>query len=703
MKNKSDDFTDEAGAANTQASTALRLRLVAGGYTPIPLYGKTPPAFGKNNAKKGLADWQNLQDVTRQQIEMWGKTWPDATNTGALTKNMPTLDLDLLNEEAVRAVEDHVRGHYEEYGYILPRIGKPPKCAIPFRTDEPFTKIIANVIAPNGSAEKIEFLADGQQVAVAGIHPDTQRPYSWHGGEPGQIKREELPYIREEEARQLVDEIVDLLVREFDYRRATERPQKQHKSNGGNDKGFTITTGNGAADWKYLFDNIHEGRELHDSVRDLAGKLIASGMKAGSAVNVLRAEMNRSTAPHDDRWQERYDDIPRAVDTAVEKGYSTEPQTEEHPPNQGLGEWDAGEIDDSAIPPRGWLLGNMFCRGFVSSVIGDGAVGKTATRHAQLMSLATDRELTGEHVFQRCRVLAISLEDDDRELKRRIRAARLYHHVEQDELKGWLFVASPGRSAGKILTIDKNGKLITAGLAERIEKVIQERRIDVVSLDPFIKSHAVSENDNNAIDAVVDILTELASKYDIAVDVPHHVSKGQADPGNANRGRGASAMKDACRLVFTLTPMSLEEAKSFALDETMRRSLIRVDSGKVNIVPPMADAKWFRLVGVPLGNGTDLYPNGDMVQTVEPWTPPDTWAGLSHDLLNRVLTAIDAGMPDGNRYTDAPSAKERAAWHVVLEHAPDKSEAQAREIIKTWVKTGCWCPASTTTKRPERM
>jgi hypothetical protein len=304
------------------------------------------------------------------------------------------------------------------------------------------------------------------------------------------------------------------------------------------------------------------------------------------------------------------------------------------------------------------------------------------------MSLATDRELTGEHVFQRCRVLAISLEDDDRELKRRIRAARLYHHVEQDELKGWLFVASPGRSAGKILTIDKNGKLITAGLAERIEKVIQERRIDVVSLDPFIKSHAVSENDNNAIDAVVDILTELASKYDIAVDVPHHVSKGQADPGNANRGRGASAMKDACRLVFTLTPMSLEEAKSFALDETMRRSLIRVDSGKVNIVPPMADAKWFRLVGVPLGNGTDLYPNGDLVQTVEPWTPPDTWAGLSHDLLNRVLTAIDAGMPDGNRYTDARSAKERAAWRVVLEHAPDKSEAQAREIIKTWVKNG---------------
>ena len=45
-------------------------------------------------------------------------------------------------------------------------------------------------------------------------------------------------------------------------------------------------------------------------------------------------------------------------------------------------------------------------------------------------------------------------------------------------------------------------------------------------------------------------------------------------------------------------------------------------------------------------------------------------------------------MPDGNRYSDAPNATDRAAWKVVLEHAPDKTETQAREIIKTWVKNG---------------
>jgi hypothetical protein len=113
-----------------------------------------------------------------------------------------------------------------------------------------------------------------------------------------------------------------------------------------------------------------------------------------------------------------------------------------------------------------------------------------------------------------------------------------------------------------------------------------------------------------------------------------------------------------------------------------------MDSGKVNIAPPMADAKWFRLVGVPLGNGTDLYPHGDEVQTVECWTPRDTWAGISNLIANSILDEIDSGLSDGNRYTDAPKAGDRAAWRVVAKHLPDKPEQQARQVINAWVKSG---------------
>ncbi len=89
---------------------------------------------------------------------------------------------------------------------------------------------------------------------------------------------------------------------------------------------------------------------------------------------------------------------------------------------------------------------------------------------------------------------------------------------------------------------------------------------------------------------------------------------------------------------------------------------------------------------MPLGNATDLYPKGDEVQTVEVWTPPDAWDGLSNHLLNRILDEINAGLPDGNRYSSASAAADRAAWRLVTKHAPEKSEAAARRIINTWIK-----------------
>jgi hypothetical protein len=352
-----------------------------------------------------------------------------------------------------------------------------------------------------------------------------------------------------------------------------------------------------------------------------------------------------------------------------------------------LGEWDAG-LDNELIPPRGWLLGNSFCRQNVSSLLGDGAIGKSTLRYTQLISLAANRSLTGEYVFQRCRVLIVSMEDGTDELRRRIKASRLHHGVELSEVKGYLFLSAPGIKAGKLMGIDSRGRIAHGSLAEKLSETIIRRQIDIISLDPFIKTHGVGENDNTAIDKVVQVLTDLAIKHDIAVDVPHHMSKGTSDPGNAKRGRGASAAKDAFRLVYTLTAMEPEEAKGYGVSEAERRRLVRMDSGKVNIAPPSDDASWFKLVGVRIGNPTDRYPNGDEVQAIEPWLPPEAFADISVVQVNQILNDIDAGLPDGNRYTDAPNATERAAWRVIVKIIPKKPEGVARKIIRMWRASG---------------
>jgi AAA domain len=349
---------------------------------------------------------------------------------------------------------------------------------------------------------------------------------------------------------------------------------------------------------------------------------------------------------------------------------------------------DAGD-DLEKPPPRQWLLGNIFARKFLSSLFGDGGVGKTSLRYAQYMSMAVGRSLTGDHVFMRCRVLIVSLEDDMEELRRRIWALRLKYGISREDLKGWLFLWAPGAKGGKLMHLDKRGSPIVGKLRTNLESFITAYNIDFVGIDPFVKSHGVGENNNTAIDMVVQVLVDLSHKLNIGVDTPHHVSKtprnGGAEPGDADRGRGASAMKDAARLVYTLNVMTKDESAKFGISEEDRWAYVRMDKGKVNIVPPSREARWFHLVNVPLGNADEMY-RGDEVQAVESWTPPDVMGGISKAEMDEILSKINEGMADGIRYTDSPSAKTRAAWKVVVDVCPGTTEQQAREIIKQWVK-----------------
>jgi hypothetical protein len=138
--------------------------------------------------------------------------------------------------------------------------------------------------------------------------------------------------------------------------------------------------------------------------------------------------------------------------------------------------------------------------------------------------------------------------------------------------------------------------------------------------------------------------------------------------------------------------MTPDEAKLLGVQEDHRRQHVRLDRAKLNIARASGSATWFRLIGVRLGNTTADYPAGDEVQTVEPWKPPETWADLPCDLLNQILNVIDAGMPDGNFYTEGNRTTERSVWQVVQKFVPTKTEGQCREIIRTWVKDAVLVP-----------
>jgi hypothetical protein len=267
-----------------------------GGFNPLPLSGKRPAFEG----------WQKRTDATEHEISYWERSYPAAENTGVLTKFAPTFDIDVLDHEAAAAVERLARERFEELGNFLVRVGNFPRRAIPIRTDAPFKKITALLISPGGEEEKLEFLCDGQQVVVHGVHPDTLKPYAWHAdASPGKIRRQELPYIDAKAAQALFDDAVELLVREFGYR----RPVKAKKAKG------RATKGNGAADWGEYLVNLGD----HDVLAAFAMALVRSGMSDGAATNFPRTQVDGLTDIDPDRKARRLKEITGMIASARAK------------------------------------------------------------------------------------------------------------------------------------------------------------------------------------------------------------------------------------------------------------------------------------------------------------------------------------------------------------------------------------------------
>jgi hypothetical protein len=316
------------------------------------------------------------------------------------------------------------------------------------------------------------------------------------------------------------------------------------------------------------------------------------------------------------------------------------------------------------------------------------ASAKSSLRLLQYISLALGRPLCGQYVFHRCRVLLISLEDDDDELQRRVQAVLLHYGIARSELKGWLFCKYVKRC--KIAEL-KDKERVTGPLEQEIRNAIAHLLPDLVALDPFVKLHGLGESDSGDMNFVCDLLSAIAVDEKIAVDIPHHVHKGTLTPGDADAGRGSSGIRDASRLNFTLSVMTEEEAKAFNIDVDERFSFIRLDAAKVNLVVRSGKATWFRLIGVPIGNGNIFYPNGDTIQVVEPWSPRNIWADLDGVTIEAILRRIRLGpepIGKGEFFSAKPQAKARAAWRVVQGQQSTFSEAQCRQVIARWLKSG---------------
>jgi hypothetical protein len=339
------------------------------------------------------------------------------------------------------------------------------------------------------------------------------------------------------------------------------------------------------------------------------------------------------------------------------------------------------------IPLRRWLYGDTYIRSFVSVLAAPGGAGKTTLYVAEALAIATGRPLVGITPAERTGVWIMNLEDPADEMERRIGAAAIHYGIRQEDIAGRLLVDA-GRD--KPLTTahqTRDGVVIHQPMIDAIVEVIRRKKIGVVIVDPFVASHAVSENDNQAINAVVASWRLIADMTGCCVVLVHHFRKLNGEEGSIDSVRGGSAMIGAVRTARVMNVMSDAEAARLGIEEADRRRYVRIDNAKNNLAPPAASAQWIELRSVDLGNGSGISPHGDKVGVAVPWQPPSAWEGITAGHARDVWQFL---AKNGPRRKD-PQATAWFGFDVMTIcgiEQDDRNKARVVTLLNAWEKSG---------------
>lgn len=269
------------------------------------------------------------------------------------------------------------------------------------------------------------------------------------------------------------------------------------------------------------------------------------------------------------------------------------------------------DLDEGDIPPRRWLLGTTLLCGKVASLIAPGGVGKSTISVQWAFAVITGRDdVAGLTPHETGAVWIVNCEDDNDELRRRIAAVRRHFNVDWSTVRDNLHVTGGADRQIKVIARRADGRLARTKDVARVVSYIVEHGVKLLVVDPLVETHEANENDNAEMKEVLAVYRSIATQTGCAVAIIHHSRKPSAGSaeghaGNADSGRGASAVVNSVRVAATLYSMDKKDGDAFGIGEDERLDYVRLDDAKANFAR-RGSARWFRRVSVQLSNGDSV-------------------------------------------------------------------------------------------------
>ena len=321
------------------------------------------------------------------------------------------------------------------------------------------------------------------------------------------------------------------------------------------------------------------------------------------------------------------------------------------------------------IHKRQWVVGNRLLAGYITAMFAPGGVSKSMFSMITAASVATGRSLTGEEVHKQGKVWLINNEDDTDEQYRRLAGISIHHNIPWQTIEDNLYLTCGYGNPYIVAHQSADGSIIAHPNAEKIIAEVKAKNIDYIVFDPFITMHDTEENDNGAIQQVANVLKHIAKEANVAIEIIHHTKKGGAKSdseghaGDVESGRGASSLKDACRIATTLARMAPKTAAKLGINyEDEGRFLVRLDHGKGNFSGPPEGASWFKQVSVQLSNGdtVGVHEVFDISELVDEAKQRDV--EHSREQINQYRQDICETLPVGSTELPIMLANLQAVW-----------------------------------------
>jgi len=341
-------------------------------------------------------------------------------------------------------------------------------------------------------------------------------------------------------------------------------------------------------------------------------------------------------------------------------------------------------IDPALIPARRWIYGNHYIRSNVSVLASAGGVGKTSMQIVEALAIATGKPLLGEQVREQCNVWVVNLEDPLEEMQRRLVAAMLHFNISPEDVEGRLFLDAGRDMQIMFASQGREGIQVHDELVNYMIEKIEQHKIGVVFIDPWVGANQINENDNVAMNAAVAAVRRVCDATDCSVGLVHHIRKGNGDEATVDSVRGAGSLIGAARAARVINKISQDDALKLGVSEQESLGIFRVDDGKSNLAPPAAHAVYRRMVGVEL-------PNGEYVGVATSYAMPDLFDGIGPKDALAVQRAVGEAEQADEPYRSDVRAKNWIGIVVakVLNLDLDKKheKARARAIAKKWLET----------------